>query len=71
MGRAPIEALAISTSQDRTLVTLPDGQVNRPGRARHERDLGWLVALADDAQDSVTSFEAEVLDVGGARFAHA
>jgi len=55
MCRAPIEALAVATSQDRALVTLADGQVNRPGRARDERDLGWLVALADDAEDSVTS----------------
>jgi hypothetical protein len=68
---APVEALPIATAQDRTLVALADGQVDGSCGTRHQRDLGGLVALADDAQDSVAALEAEVLDVRGTRFTHA
>jgi hypothetical protein len=37
--------------------------------AGHERDGGGPVALAEDAQGAVASFEAKILDVGGARLA--
>jgi hypothetical protein len=54
--------------QDWSLAAFADRQVDGASRAWHERDASWLVALADDAQDAVTSFEPEVLDVRPARF---
>jgi len=48
MGGAPVEALAVTASQDRLFVALPDGQVDRPSGPRHERHSGGLVALAHD-----------------------
>jgi hypothetical protein len=47
-----------------------DRQVDRARGSRYERDGGGLIALADDVQRPVSSLEPEVLDVGGARFAH-
>ena len=43
---------------------LADGQVDRPGRARRERDGDHLAALAGDGQRPVPVFQAQVLDVG-------
>ena len=54
--------------QDRSRGALADRQIDGAGGAGHEWDASGLVALADDAQDAVTAFEAEVLDVGPARF---
>lgn len=70
VGGAPVQALAIASQQDRAGAALADGQVDGPGGARHERDDGRLVALADDAECAVAPLEAQVLDVGGARLAH-
>jgi hypothetical protein len=66
---APVEAPAVVPAQDRPLVAFAHGEVDSARRAWHERDRGGLVALAHDAQRAVAGFEAEVLDVGGARFA--
>jgi hypothetical protein len=69
MGGAAIKALPVLASQDRALVAFTDSEVNRAGRARHQRDDGGLVALSDDVQSPMATQEAEVLDVGGARLA--
>ena len=47
----------------------PDGQVDRPGGARRQRDGHDLAALTSDRQGPVAAFEAQVLDVraGGLR----
>ena len=55
--------------QDRSFAAFADRQVDGAGGAGHERDAGWLVALADDAQGAVTAFEPEVFDVRAARLA--
>ena len=47
----------------RPLAAFADRQVDCASRARHERDDSWLVSLADDPQNAVTTFEPEVLDV--------
>ncbi len=47
---------------------LADGEIDGAGGARHERDRGGLVALAEDAERAMPPLEAEVLDVGSARF---
>jgi hypothetical protein len=69
-GGAPVEALPISPAQDRSFEALTDGEVDGSRRAGHERDGRGLGALAQDAQRSVAPLTAQVLDVGGARFAH-
>jgi hypothetical protein len=66
---APVEALPVSTAQDRSLEALADGKVDGSRRAGHERNGRGLGALAQDAQRSVAPLTAQVLDVGGARFA--
>jgi hypothetical protein len=71
MRGTAIETLAVATLQDRPVATLTDGQVDRARRSRHERNGRGLVAFADDAQRPMSSLEPEILDVGGACFAHA
>ena len=69
VGGASIEPFTVAATQDRSFATLTDGEVDGARGARHERDHRGLVAFADDAQRAMSSFEAEVLDVGRARFA--
>ena len=66
MGCAGIEPAAVVTEQDRSRGAFADREVDGAGGARHERDRGGLVALADDAQRAMTALDAEVLDVGAA-----
>ena len=68
MRGSAIEAVSVAAHQDRAFVAFADRQVDRACRAGHERDHRGLVALADDPQRAVAALEAEVLDVGGARF---
>jgi hypothetical protein len=70
VGCAPVEALAVSPAQDRSLAAFADGEVDGARRAGDEWDGGGLVALAEDAQGAVTAFEAKVLDVGRAGLAY-
>jgi hypothetical protein len=65
VSRAPVEAVAVTASQDRPLVALSDGQVDRPSGPGYERDGGGLVALAHDPQRAMATLDAEVLGVGG------
>jgi hypothetical protein len=69
MRGAAVEAFPVSAAQDRPLVAFADGKVDGARGAGNERDGGGLVALAEDAQGAVASFEAKILDVGGARLA--
>ncbi len=66
---APVETLAITTTQDRSVAAFPHGKVDSSGRAGYEWDDGGLVALADDAKRPVAPLAPEVLDIGGARLA--
>jgi hypothetical protein len=59
MRGAPVEALAVTASQDRPFVTFTDGQVDRPCGAGDEWDGGGLVALAHDPKCAVAALEAE------------
>src|ERR687892_1153472 len=69
VGGSPVEAVAVTASQDRSVVAFTDGQVDRPSGPGYERRCGGLVALADDPQRAMASFDAEVLDVRGAGLA--
>ena len=46
----------------------PDGQVDRPGRARGQRKGDHLAPFAGDRQGPVPAFQAEVLDVRSGGF---
>ena len=65
-----VEPFAITAAQDRAFAPFADGQVDGSCRPRDERNGGGLVALAEDAQRAMAAFDAEVLDVDGARLAH-
>lgn len=71
MRGAPVEPLVVTAAQDQTLAVFADGDVDGSCRPRDERNGGGLVALAEDAQRAMAAFDGEVLDVGGARLAHA
>jgi len=64
VGGAPVEALAVTAPQDRPVVALTDGQVDRACSPGYERHGGGLVALAHDPQRAMATLDAEVLDVG-------
>ena len=66
---ARVETVAVVAQQDRSLYPFADRQIQRSGSARDERDPGGPVAFADNLQRAMPAFEAEVLDVGPARFA--
>jgi hypothetical protein len=66
---AAVEAVAVSSVQDRAFVAFADGQVDGARRSWDERDGGGFVAFADDAKGAVTALDSEVFDVGGTRFA--
>jgi hypothetical protein len=68
MCGATVESLTVTATKHRTVVSLTDGEVDRSGGARHQRDGRWLVAFADDSQDAMVTLEAEVLDVGRTSF---
>ena len=67
MRGATIQALPVFAAQDRAFVALANHQIDGPRGPRHERDRGWLVALAKDAQRPVAALQGELLDVGPAR----
>ena len=71
MGGATLETLPIPASKDRSFVAFADGEVDGAGGPRNDGDDGRLVALAEYPQRSMSSLEAEILDVGRARLGDA
>ena len=59
----PVHPPPVRGQEHRPFGALADGQVDRPGRARCERDGDDLVALAGDGQGPVPALQAQVLDV--------
>ena len=64
----PVETVAVGPEEDGTVEPLSDGEVDRPRRARGERDGDELVSLAQDCERPVPSFEPEPVDVCVGRF---
>jgi len=60
----PVEPPVGGGGEDRSFAAFADGQVDRAGGGRGERDDGFLAALASDRQGAVASFGAEGFDVG-------
>ena len=67
---APVQSLAVVAEQDRPVSPLPHSQVDGAGGAWHQRNQGRLVALTDDAQDTMAPLEGHVLDIGATSLAH-
>jgi hypothetical protein len=68
VGGVPVQPPLVRTQENRPIDALGDGQVDRPGGPRRERDGDDLAALADDRQRPVPAFQSQVLDVGAGRF---
>jgi hypothetical protein len=65
VGGSPVEALAVTAPQDRSVVAFTDCEVDRACCPGYEGHGGGLVALAHDPKRAMASLDAEVLDVGG------
>ena len=63
-GAVPVQPPAIGGQEDRSVAALADGQVDRPGGARRERDRDHLATLAGDHQGPVPPFDAQRFDAG-------
>ena len=63
-GTVPVQLPPVCSQEQRPVGALADGQVDRPGRARRQRDGHHLAALAGHGQSPVPALEAQVLDAG-------
>jgi hypothetical protein len=66
-----LHAVAPPVEQQRPVSAVADREVDGLVRARVERDLGGLVALADDPQRRLVAGAAEITDVWAARLGDA
>ena len=64
VGGAPVEALTVVAQEDGTVSPFPDRKVDGASGAGHQGYEGRFVALTDDPQQPVSSFESHVFDVG-------
>jgi len=67
-GPVTVKTSTVRRDEDRAAVAFSDGQVDRPGRPRCQRDGDGLPALAKDGECPMTPLEAQGLDVGSDRF---
>ena len=67
-GGVPVHPGAAAVAQDRAGVAVADGAVDGAGDGWWQRDEDDLAAFAEDAQDAVAVFLAEVVDVGAGGF---
>src|SRR5205085_1814979 len=58
-----VEALAVSPDEDRPLGPFADGEIDRSGRARRQRDGDDLAAFAEHGEGAMAAFDAERFDV--------
>ena len=63
-GAVPVQPRPVRGQEHRPVRALADGQVDRPGSARRQRDGDHLAALAGDRESPVPALQAQVLDVG-------
>jgi hypothetical protein len=70
-GAVPVQPPSVCGEEERPFGALADGQVDRAGGVRGERDGDDLAALAGDDQGPVAAFQAQVLDVRTGRLGHA
>jgi hypothetical protein len=63
-----VHALTVRSKEDRTVEAFADGEIDRSGGARCERDRDDLAVFAQDGEGAVPAFEAESVDIGAERF---
>ena len=63
-----VQARSVGPGEDRSREPLADGQVDRPGGTRGERDGDNFAPFAQHGQSSVPSFQAQGLDVRSGGF---
>jgi hypothetical protein len=67
-GPVTVKTLVPRSGEDWSLGSFSDGQVDRSGGPRRERDGDDLASFAHNGQGAVSSHEAERFDVGSGRF---
>ena len=67
-GAVPVKPPCVPSEEHRPVRALADGQVDRPGGPRRERDGDDLAALAGDRERPVPTVQAEVLYVSASGF---
>jgi hypothetical protein len=67
-GTVPVGAVAVGGQEDRAFAAFADGQVDRPGRPRGQRDRHDFAALAGDDQCPVPALDAHRFDAGAGGF---
>ena len=66
----PVQPSAIGGQEDPSVAALVDGQVDRPGGARRERDRNHLATLAGDHQGPVPPLDTQRFDAGAGGLRH-
>jgi len=67
----PVQPPPVLRQEHRSFGAFADGQVDRPGGPRRQRDGDDLPALAGNRKSPVPALEAQVLDVGAGGFRYA
>jgi hypothetical protein len=67
-GTVPVQPAPIGGQEDRPGRALTDGQIDRPGGTRRERDGDDFPALPGDHERPVAALDAQGLDVGTSGF---
>jgi hypothetical protein len=62
-GAVAVHSQTVRPEEDRAFQSFADGQVDRSGGARRERDRDNLAALAQHGEGAVAAFDAELVDV--------
>jgi hypothetical protein len=63
-GAVPVQPAAVRGQEHRPFSALADGQIDRPGGPRSQRDGDHFAAFAGDGQRPVAALQAQVLNVG-------
>jgi hypothetical protein len=63
-GAVPVQPPPVRSQEHRTIGALAEGQVDRPRRARRQRDGDDLASLAGNGQRPVPALQVQVIDIG-------
>src|SRR6516162_5800102 len=68
-GAVPVQPPPVRGQEHRPARTLADGQVDRPGSTRRDRDSDYLAALAGNRESPMAALQAQLLNIraGGLR----
>ncbi len=64
----PVHPSPVGSGEDGSFGAFPDGEIDGAGGARRHGDDDGLAAFATDPQRVVSSFEADISDVGAEGF---